>query len=250
MPTAPAPATANTMWRSGSRQESVASRNSSIPPSSTQAIGTRALISQLMRNHGSSGSGGCAAGLALAGSISAVAPLEVLKKLFLAAGAPVVASASGSIGFSGSVPVFLVSGIGVQSRQQVRHSEEGEHHDGESEDCEVSGTASAPAARDPHVQISRIDQPSNRRPRLFGVPIPIGTPGPVGPEGAGGDHQGEQGEGNANGFVGDAVEIVRIRQQALEIFTPPQQQEVKQIGKDAADQGRENKWARRQTGSV
>jgi hypothetical protein len=50
MATAPAPATSRTVWRSGSRHDTVASRNSSIPPSKTQAIGTSALISQLMRS--------------------------------------------------------------------------------------------------------------------------------------------------------------------------------------------------------
>src|SRR5579863_2934227 len=50
------------MCRSGSRQESVANRKSNIPPSRTQAIGTRALISQLMRSQGNSGSFDSAAG--------------------------------------------------------------------------------------------------------------------------------------------------------------------------------------------
>src|SRR5579859_7709234 len=251
MATAPAPATSKTMWRSGSRQERVASRNRSMPPNSTHAIGTKALISQLMRNQGSSGSftGAPAAGApepssAMSGS-TACGALEysVLKKL---ARGRAAAATSRSAATSGLVCSFAVSGICMQSRQQVSDSEEREHHHREAEDGEVSRTAPAPAASDAHVEISGINEPGNRRPRLLGVPVPVGTPGTVSPVGAGGDHQGEQGEGNANRFVSDAVESVGVRKQSLEVGAPPQHQQIKQVGEDAANQSRKNERARRQ----
>src|SRR5579864_2210592 len=241
MATAPAPATSNTMWRSGSRHESVASRNSSIPPSRTQAIGTSALISQLMRNHGNSGSWIWEALASLTGpveigSFSTKADgYAVLKNPLRAwagtsletapATSPVTSPAGREFRSSGRgtglVILEMVSGISVQSGQQIRDSEEGEHHDCKAENGEVSCRPSAPASGDAHVQVSGIDEPGNRRPRLFGVPVPVRTPGAIRPVGAGGDHQGEQGERNANSFVSDAVEGFRVRKQTLEVRTTP-----------------------------
>src|SRR5215472_12329972 len=131
------------------------------------------------------------------------------------------------LGFSGGgagfVILAMVSGIRVQPGQQVRHSEEGEHHNGESKNREVSRAASTPAPRDTHVQVSGVDEPRDRRPRLFGVPVPVGTPGAIRPVGAGGDHQGKQGEGNANCFVRNSVKVLGVGQQTLKIRTPPKE---------------------------
>src|ERR1700739_1363895 len=253
MPTAPARATSKTMWRSGSRQDRVANKNSSMPPSRTQAIGTSALISQLIRNQGNSGSWFSPAPSSATASETefvAASSLEypVLNEL-LRAGR--IASTGWASGSAGELLVTrAVSGISVQSRKKVRYSEESEHHNGKSENSKVSGPPAAPAAGNAHVQISGIHQPSNRRPRLFGVPIPRGATGPVSPVGAGGDHQGEQRECNANRFVGDAVERIRIREKALQIFAAPQQQQVEQVGEDSANQRRENKRTRGQAGRV
>src|SRR5215469_14638978 len=243
MATAPAPATSRTMWRSGSRQESVASRNSSIPPSSTHAIGTSALISQLIRSQGRSGSPLCRAPTSPSDDVlSAGSPTSpVLNELFRARAG--FTGSSGSRFRPGFVICFAALSIRVQSVQQVRYSEEGEHNHPESQDCEVCGPAATPAAGNPHVQVSGIHQPRDRRPRLFGIPVPVRTPGAVGPVGAGGDHQGEQGEGNANRFVRDAVERIGIGQKALQICASPQQQQIKQIGEDPSDEAREDEWA-------
>src|SRR5579864_7326821 len=100
------------------------------------------------------------------------------------------------------------------------------------------------------MQITRINEPSNRRPRLLRVPVPVGTPGSVGPVGAGGDHQGEQGESDTNSFVGDAIQGVGVGEKSFEIGAPPQQQKIKQVGEDSTDQRRENKRARGQAGGV
>src|SRR5215469_9648798 len=165
MATAPAPATSSTMWRSGSRQERVARRKSSIPPSRTHAIGTSALISQLIRNHGNSGSPVAEALLCVVSG----------GKFF---GAGNNASGSPDSGLATGLVIWSnVSGISVQTGEQVRDSEEGEHHDSESEDCEVSSATSTPSTSNAHVKVAGVDQPRNRRPRLFGIPIPVGTAG-------------------------------------------------------------------------
>src|SRR3954453_15036392 len=59
------------------------------------------------------------------------------------------------------------SGIRMQSVEQVCNPEKREHHDAESENGEVGGAPAPPSAGNAHVEISGIDQPSNRRPRLF-----------------------------------------------------------------------------------
>src|SRR5579862_407271 len=241
------------MWRSGSRQESVANRNSSMPPSRTHAIGTSALISQLMRNHGNSGSWvsvapSCATasetGAAAASSLAYPVLNELLRD------GRIVSTGWTSDSAGELLICFAVSGISVQSRKQVRHSEESEHHNRKSEDGEVSRTASTPTARDAHVQVSGIHQPRNRRPRLFGVPVPVRAPSPVRPIGAGGDHQGEQGKGNANRFVSDAVERVGIGQQSLQIIATPQQEQVEQVGKNRSHQRGQDKRTRGQAGRI
>src|SRR5215831_1676410 len=106
------------MWRSGSRHERVARRKRSIPPSRTHAIGTSALISQLIRNHGNSE------------SPLAKAPFWVVS------GPRTVFRWENNASDSGLSPVLVmcskVSGISVQSGKQVRNSEEGKHHHSES----------------------------------------------------------------------------------------------------------------------
>src|SRR5579872_42420 len=62
----------------------------------------------------------------------------------VSAGAP-IASASDCVRLS----------IGVQSGQQVGHTEKCEHHYGKAQDGEVCGTAPTPSASYAHVQISR-----------------------------------------------------------------------------------------------
>src|SRR5579872_464342 len=235
MATAPAPATSKTMCRSGSRQESVARRNRSIPPSRTHAIGTSALISQLIRNQGISGSPlyGAPSCAVVREVGSAVFAYPVLNTVWRE---PMDASVSVDSGLATGFVIWLsVSSISMQSGKQVRDTKECKHHDPESQDCEVSGTASPPATSDAHVEISGINQPGNRRPRLFGVPVPVGTPGAVRPVGAGGDHQGEQGEGDTNRFVGDSVERIGIGKILLEIVAPPQEKQVEQVGENSAN---------------
>src|SRR5438105_663797 len=91
-----------------------------------------------------------------------------------------------------------ISGISVQSWKQVSDSEKREHHDGEAENREVGGAASTPPPRDPHVQVAGINQPGDCGPGLLRIPAPIRAPGPIRPVRAGGNHQRQQGEGNAN----------------------------------------------------
>src|SRR5579862_7380244 len=152
------------MWRSGSRQERVANRKSSMPPSRTHAIGTSALISQLIRNHGNSGSWVSAAPGSVAapatGSIPASSPAYPVLNEVLRAGR--ISSTGWASGSAGELLIcFAASGISVQSRQQVRDSEEREHHHRESEDGEVSRSPAPPAAGYAHVQVSGIYQPSD-----------------------------------------------------------------------------------------
>src|SRR6266581_4549676 len=114
---APAPAMANTLCRSGSRKESVESRKRSMPANSTTATGQIVFSCQLTR-------------------IEDIFPPAVPSSL--------------------DRTLFSISGIGMQSRQQVRHAEESEHHHRKSENRKVRGPAPPPAAGNAHVQISRI----------------------------------------------------------------------------------------------
>src|SRR5579871_2711597 len=99
MAMAPTPATTSTRCLSGFCQENVASVNSIRPFTRMNTIGSTALICQFKRTR-------------------------------LTAG-------SSSSGFAPAMSAGKTSGIGMQSGQQVRHAEEGEHHDGEAKDGEV-----------------------------------------------------------------------------------------------------------------
>src|SRR5260370_13195035 len=70
-----------------------------------------------------------------------------------------------SAGGSGSICFRIISGISMQSRQQVSHTEEREHHNCESQHREVGGTPPSPSACDAHVQIAGIVEPSKPHPR-------------------------------------------------------------------------------------
>src|SRR5579863_8357165 len=181
--TAPAPATSSTACLSGSRRETVDTRKSNRPFSSTNATGRTVLISQFTRTElRRSGSGP-------AGATSWGSGLTARTRLL-------------------TNSVFTASGIGMHSWQEISDTEEGEHHNRKAKDGKVSSPATSPTARDTHVQISGIDHPGDRCPRLFRIPAPIRSPGTICPVSARCDHQRQERERNADGFVGDAVQIV------------------------------------------
>src|SRR5689334_23178097 len=142
MATAPELATSSTAWRSVFCSDTVASRNRIRPLSSTTATGNTALISQLMRTEW------------LRGACSETG----------------VAAAFAATPADWSEPV---SGIGVQSRQQISDSEEGKHHHYKAQYGEVSCTASTPSAGDAHVQIAGVNQPGDGGPCFLRVPTPV-----------------------------------------------------------------------------
>src|SRR5207245_6435483 len=67
------------------------------------------------------------------------------------------------------------SGISVQTRQQVRDSEERKHHHGKSANREVRCHAPAHPAREPHVKVAGINDQGGRGPGLLRVPATIST---------------------------------------------------------------------------
>src|SRR5215471_18633910 len=131
MATAPAPATKSTVWRWVSRHETVASMKRSRPFSNTNATGSTAFNCQFKRTM---------RGFDIRGLISSCA-----------GGRTEAASGLTSVrGCKLDSVLSFVLGIGMQARQQVRDSEECEHHYCESEDRKVRRPAPAPSASDAH----------------------------------------------------------------------------------------------------
>lgn len=164
MATAPAPAMTSTRWRSIPRSETVESRNRSMPARSTTATGHRVFNCQFTRIDdtaalSSTSDAGCIIVCRLArqqgGSPSGVR-MDAACRVSLRGG-----DAASCV----STPV---SRIGMQSREQVGHSEEGEHHDPKSQDGKVGCPAAAPAARDPHMKVASVHQPGDGCPGLLG----------------------------------------------------------------------------------
>ncbi len=102
------------------------------------------------------------------------------------------------------------SRIRMQSRQKVGDAEGYKYHDPEPENDEIGGAASAPAAREAHVEVSGIGQPYDERPILFRLPAPIRSPGAIGPVNAGDNHESEQREGNRHCFVDQAIQRIEL----------------------------------------
>src|SRR5207253_10536204 len=94
--------------------------------------------------------------------------------------------------------------------------------------CEVSCPTATPAAGNPHMQVSCINQPGDGGPGLFRIPAPIRTPGTVCPVRAGGNHQGEQGKGDADCLVGDLIQGFSCWKQTFQVMAPPEQHQVQQ----------------------
>src|SRR5512147_2287258 len=83
-----------------------------------------------------------------------------------------------------------------------------------------SHLSSLPSANIPRMKINGIDKPGDERPRLFGVPTPIGAPGAVRPNRSGDDTAGKEGPSDGDHAVGHIIELVLGRhillQQVLE----------------------------------
>src|SRR5208282_398602 len=175
MATANAPAPISTVWRTGSRKDTVATRNSSSPANSTNTTGTSALSCQLKRRELNSRSSVC-------DEPADDEPADIVRSL----PPTVVGTVSAKVTFAAD---GVGLGISVQSRQQVSHSEESEHHYCKAKNGKVSSSTSPPSASDTHVQIAGIHQPGNCGPGFFWIPTPIRAPGLVRPVRSGSDHQ-------------------------------------------------------------
>src|SRR5450759_1976732 len=81
----------------------------------------------------------------------------------------------------------LLSGgaaIAVETGEDKVHAEVAEDGGGGTDDGEDGRPLAPPAAGDPCMQISRINEPDDERPGFLRIPAPVCPPRHVGPEGA------------------------------------------------------------------
>src|SRR5699024_7458921 len=67
-----------------------------------------------------------------------------------------------------------------------------EHHGQEAGDVQPGGTGAGPAAGGAGVQVPGVEDPDDKRPDFFGVPVPVAAPGLFGPNGPGNQGEGPQ----------------------------------------------------------
>ena len=89
----------------------------------------------------------------------------------------------------------------MQSGEKEVHTQEGEKHGEESNDGHEGCLSSSPANGQTLMEQGRIEKPRNQGPGFFWVPIPISSPGIIGPDRARDDSQSQEGETEFQGLI-------------------------------------------------
>ena len=89
----------------------------------------------------------------------------------------------------------------MQSREKEVYAQEGEENGEESNDGHDGCLPSSPANGQTLMEQGRIEKPRDKGPGFFWIPIPISSPGIIGPNRTRDDSQSQEGEPKFQGLI-------------------------------------------------